>query len=167
MNILENLQKGFASNTARLDKIMAQMNYDESHFRAYGNTNPLIWQIGHLNYVRNTITKLLDSSAKLELMEAEKELFGPQCQIQHHELYPKPEVLMEVFKQRGSRIIEMLKTTTAETWAAESPFAHLAFFGPSRGEQIYGFFLHENQHLGEANMVKNIILKNRTTETVG
>jgi DinB superfamily len=161
MNILENLQKGFASNTARLDKIMTQMTYDESHFRAYGNTNPLIWQLGHLNYVRNTITKLLDSNAKLALMENEKELFGPQCQIQNHEAYPQPAALLAIFKQRGERIIEMLKTTTPETWAEESPFAHLSFLGTSRGEQIYGFFLHENQHLGEANMIKNIILKNR------
>jgi hypothetical protein len=55
----------------------------------------------------------------------------------------------------------MLKTVSQEQLSAESPFAHLAFFGPTRGEQIYGFFLHENQHYGEVNMTRTIIVKNR------
>ena len=166
MNILETLPKGFAGTTKRLNGIFAQMSQEEMHFRAFGNTNPLIWQIGHLNYVRNTIMKLIDSNAKLELMENEKELFGPNCQITNPEAYPHPTTLMEVFEARGQRIIEMLQTATPEQLAAESPFAHLSFFGPSRADQIYGFFLHENQHYGEANMTRTIIVKNRTLSEV-
>lgn len=160
MNAFAVMPAGFAYNSKKINDLFGSLTYNEIHFRPYGNTNPLIWQLGHLNYIRNTITKLIQGDATLELIPSERELFGPKCQIQSPEVYPTAAELLASFTARGERIVALLKSVNPERFNEPSPF-NIPGLGDTCGKQIYNFYLHENQHLGEINYIRTILVKNR------
>lgn len=159
MELIPLMQKGFASNSSRIAKITEQFQPQEAYFRPYNHVNHLAWELGHLAFVRNTIIKLLDSSAKLESFDHERTLFSPGASLMPEEMYPTLEALIEVFNQRGERIVALLNTLTQEHWDSQSPFQ--LPFGNTVGIQIWAFFLHESTHLGEISYLKNIVIRQR------
>jgi DinB superfamily len=159
MNIIPLMQQGFASNSKRITKISENFIGDEVFFRPYDKVNHLAWEVGHLAFIRNTLIKLLNPTETLDSFENEKAIFLPGTPLQPNEVFPPISVIKEAFQQRGNRIIELLPTLTEERWNAESKFQ--LPFGNTVGIQLWTFFLHENQHLGEIIYLKNIMLRVR------
>lgn len=159
MQLIPFLQKGFATSSSRIAKIASEMKGDEVFFRPYDKVNHLIWELGHLTFVRNTIIKLLNPTEKLSTYEGERDAFAPGMSLIPNQEYPKFEEIVVFFNNRGERIIELLQTVTAERWETESPFK--LPFGKTVGEQVSSFLLHENTHYGEMSYLKNIIVRLR------
>jgi hypothetical protein len=160
MNLTEYIQNGLRYNTQKLQGICEQLSQDELFFQPYGNVNHLVWQLGHLMFVRNTMIKLLNGEEKLIVLPTERQLFGPGCKIEAPENYPALSELLAHFASRGERISALLGTVTAERLAEES-FLKLPNMGVSYGQQVHSFYIHECNHLGEINVLKNIVAKNR------
>jgi hypothetical protein len=157
MDIIPLMQKGFAGSSKRIAKISENFSGDEIFFRPYDKVNHLAWEVGHLAYVRNTITKILNPAEKLSFLENEKLIFAPGTPLLSNETFPPFEQILTAFQQRGERIIELLNNLTEEHWESESPFQ--LPMGTTRGSQIWTFFLHESFHLGEISYLKNIMLR--------
>ena len=162
MNPIKNIQQGLAYNTQKLRDICQQMSADELFFQPYGNVNHLVWQLGHLMFVRNTMIKILNSDEKLSVLPTERQLFAPGCKIETPDNYPALAELLEHFASRGERIGQLLGQAPAELLDQDSSY-NLPNMGRTRGQQIYFFYIHECNHLGEINVLKNIIVKNRET----
>jgi hypothetical protein len=157
---LDFLARVFELRTPQITNLCQSLQPGEEHFRPYGNINSVVWEVGHLTFVRNTIIKLLDPEAKLSQLPNEIGLFAPRTPHQEPDAYPPlPDTLAE-FAARGERIIDLLGTVTDERLAAESRF-RVPNQGPTVREQVYGFFLHEERHLGELIVLRNILEKNR------
>jgi hypothetical protein len=154
MNTTELMQKGFATNTKRIAKVLSQFEGDKVFFRPYDKVNHISWTIGHLAFVRNTIIKILNPTEKLQFFDNEKTLYAPGTPLQANEAYPAAEILMRAYEQRGERIVELLNGLDQAKWDSESPFQFP--FGNTVGVQVWTFFKHESEHLGEMVYLKNI-----------
>lgn len=160
MDLTKLLQKGFASSSKRVAKFCEGISPEESFFRPHDKVNHLAWEVGHTAFVRNTIIKLLNPAEKLDFFENERTMFAPQTPLSPNEMFPALEVMVENYQKRGQRILELLESVTPEHWASTSPY-NLPFLGVTIGDHVEGFFLHEQQHLGEMSIVKNIVIRLR------
>jgi len=160
MNIVPLMQQGFDSNNKRVIQFSENFSGDEIFFRPYGKVNHLAWEVGHLAFIRNTIIKLLNPTEKLTFFENERLIFTPGTPLQPDETFPPFTTTVNLYQQRGERIIELLNNLTEEHWESESPFK--LPMGTTVGSQIWTFFLHENFHLGEISYLKNIMMRNKS-----
>jgi DinB superfamily len=150
------IKKSFQVNSNRIAKACEGITQTEALFRPYDKTNSLLWHVGHLSSVRNTILKLLNPNEKLDVLPQERELFGLGSQIAEASAYPPLETMLAVFQARGARIGELLDSVTDERWAAESQF-NIPSLGTTVGQQVYSFMIHEANHYGEINVTKLLI----------
>lgn len=157
---IELLQEGYELNTKRIGETFAKLSEAERFFRPYGNVNSFVWELGHLNFTRNTLIKLLNPAEKLTVISGERDLFGFGSQPQAPEAYPNPDELLASFQNRGARLVELLGTVSDAHWQAPSPYP-FPNVPQTVGGQLFGMLLHERMHLGEMNVLRNIIVKNR------
>ncbi|MCU0338543.1 MAG: DinB family protein [Spirosomaceae bacterium] len=153
---ISTVKKGYYNNTKRFKQAAEGISTDEAFFRPFDKANSLIWEIGHTNFFRNTIIKLLNPTEQLTVFPHEKDLFGFGSQTADASAYPSLAEVLESFEQRGNRIGELLDTTTAEHLASESPYK-VAVLGATVGQQIFSLLIHEANHYGELNYVKTLI----------
>lgn len=159
MDFIQNIQNGIRYNTKKLNDLCQQLSQEELFFQPYGNVNHLVWQLGHLMFTRNTIIKLLNDEPLL-VLPTERQLFGPKCKIETPDSYPALEELLGEFERRGTRIVELAGNVSPERLSAES-FLKVPSFGITYAEQLQFFYIHECNHLGEINVLRNIVTKNR------
>ena len=159
-NYLQLLQTGYAFNTRKISDLFTQWGEAERFFQPYGNVNHAVWELGHLNFTRNTLIKLLNPTEKLTVLPGEKDLFGFGSRLGAPDAYPATDVLLASFRSRGERLAELLETVTEERWQAPSPFV-VPNMLQTVGGQLFGFLLHERMHLGEMIVLRNILVKNR------
>jgi hypothetical protein len=155
---LNELQKGFALNTRKITKFVEGLSQEDAFFRPYGQVNSFIWNLGHIAMVRNTIIKILNPTAKLDVYEGEKELFGTGATLKPNEDYPAIASLFEHFVKRGEELITLLGTVSDEHLKSESSIK----IGPDKRtneDLIYFFYNHETEHLGEMKVIKNIVTR--------
>lgn len=157
---IELLRQGYELNTKRIAETFAKLSETERHFRPFGNVNSFVWELGHLNFTRNTLIKLLNPAEKLTVIPGERDLFGFGSQPQAPEAYPHPDDLLAAFQARGARLVELLGTVSEEYWQASSPYP-FPNMPPTVVGQVFGLLLHERMHLGEMNVLRNIVVKNR------
>jgi hypothetical protein len=157
---LDLLREEYNLNTRRISETFAKLSEAERHFRPYGNINSFVWELGHLTLTRNTLVKLLNPAEKLTILPDEGKLFGFGSQPQVPEAYPNSEELLAAFQSRGARLVELLGSVSAERWEAPSPYP-FPNMPPTVVGQVLGLLLHERMHLGEMNVLRNIVVKNR------
>lgn len=154
------LQKGIALNTRKISGYVADVSQDESLFRPYEKVNCLLWNLGHITMVRNTLIKILSPSTKLEIYPSENELFGRGAVLQSNDAYPSLESITEYFIKRGEILIELLANASAEHLQSEAAMK----IGPNpqtNEELLFFLYNHETEHIGEIKVIKNIISRLR------
>ena len=155
MSLVE-LQKGHALNTRKIVKFAEGLSREESLFRPYDVVNNFVWNLGHITMVRNTLIKIANPEAKLDVYEHEKELFGNGAALQANEAYPDLSFILEHFTKRGEILNELLTTVSDEHFQKEG----FMKFGPNpmtNAELLWFFYNHECEHLGEMKILKNIL----------
>ena len=161
---LQELKKGLELNTRKVKKYSNELSAEERFFRPYEKVNHFIWHLGHLTYVRNTFIKLLDESKPtLSLFEGEEILFGRNSVLAENAAYPAVEIILDAFENRGARISELLESVSEE-WLNQESFLK---FGPNyitNAEQVWFFYNHETEHLGEMKTVKNLAIRLREVQ---
>ena len=118
--MLTELQKGHSLNTRKIIKFAEGLLQEEVLFRPYDAVNNFLWNLGHATYVRNTIIKILNPTAKLDVYENEKELFGNGSSLQANEAYPALSFILEQFVKRGEEINLLIETVSVERLQQES-----------------------------------------------
>jgi DinB superfamily len=156
------VKNGYLRNTARFVAACDGITEDEAKFRPYDKTNSLIWHLGHLNFYRNTIIKLLNPTEVLEVMPNEQATFGYGSQPTDASLtYPTIAELLASIEKRGLRIGELIDVVTPEHLDSESPMK-ISTMGPRVGDLVFGFLIHEANHFGELNVNKHLIVRLRS-----
>ncbi len=153
---MNELQKGIALNTRKITAYTAEISQEESLFRPYEKVNCLLWNLGHITMVRNTLIKIVSPSTKLESYPSEVELFGRGATLQNNEAYPSLESITQYFIKRGEILIELLGSASKEYLQQEATFK----IGPNpqtNEELLYFLYNHETEHIGEIKVIKNII----------
>jgi hypothetical protein len=159
MNPFSLLKKGLDYHNQKVTKATDGITHAEALFRPYNSANSLLWEVGHLTFFRNTYIKLLNPAEKLEKLDNETALFGFGSTIHAPEAYPSLEAVVGAFLQRGSRIEELLATTTPDHWESESPINFPG--GKTVGSQIEFLLLHEGLHTGEMLYISTLIKRLR------
>lgn len=152
---LTELQKGLSLNTRKIVKFAEGVSREEALFRPYDAVNNFTWNLGHIAMVRNTFIKLLDPTAKLDVYENEKELFGNGSALQANEAYPELSFILDHFVKRGEQINELLGTVLDEHLEQVSAIK----VGPdprTNADLLWFFYNHETEHLGEIKILKNL-----------
>ena len=153
--MLTELQKGHSLNTRKIVKFAEGLSQEEALFRPYDAVNNFLWNLGHATTVRNTIIKILNPTAKLEVYENEREFFGNGSALQANEAYPELSFILEHFVKRGEQINELLGTVSEEYLQQEATVK----VGPdprSNEALLWFFYNHETEHLGEMKILKNL-----------
>lgn len=153
--MLTELQKGHSLNTRKIIKFAEGLLQEEVLFRPYDAVNNFLWNLGHATYVRNTIIKILNPTAKLDVYENEKELFGNGSSLQANEAYPALSFILEQFVKRGEEINLLIETVSVEQLQQESSIK----IGPeprTNEALLWFFYNHETEHLGEMKILKNL-----------
>jgi DinB superfamily len=150
------IKKAYQNSAKRIVAICEGITQTEATFRPYDKTNPLIWEVGHLMFFRNTICKILNPTEKLESLPNEKEMFGYGSTTFEADQYPPLEDLLAQLLKRGERMYELLDAVTEEHLATESP-VKAANLGVTVGQQVFSFMIHEANHYGEMNILKTLI----------
>lgn len=153
--MLTELQKGHSLNTRKIIKFAEGLLQEEVLFRPYDAVNNFLWNLGHATYVRNTIIKILNPTAKLDVYENEKELFGNGSSLQANEAYPALSFILEQFVKRGEEINLLIETVSVERLQQESSIK----IGPeprTNEALLWFFYNHETEHLGEMKILKNL-----------
>ena len=152
---LTELQKGHSLNTRKIVKFAEGLSQEEALFRPYDAVNNFLWNLGHATTVRNTIIKLLNPTAKLDVYESEREFFGNGSALQANEAYPALGFILEHFVKRGEEINALAAGVSDEHLQQESTMK----IGPdprTNAELIWFFYNHECEHLGEMKILKNL-----------
>jgi len=153
--MLTELQKGLLLNTRKIVKFAEGLTQEEVLFRPYDAVNNFLWNLGHANYVRNTMIKILNPTAKLDVYDNEKELFGNGSSLQANEAYPALSFILEQFVKRGEEINLLIETVSVEQLQQESSIKIGS--EPRTNEALLWFFYnHETEHLGEMKILKNL-----------
>lgn len=153
--MLTELQKGLSLNTQKILKFAEGLSQEEVLFRPYDAVNNFLWNLGHITTVRNTLIKILNPTAKLEVYENERELFGKDSVLQPNEAYPALAFIFEHFVKRGEQINALIATASDEYLQQES----LIKIGPNprtNEDLLWFFYNHETEHLGEMKILKNL-----------
>ena len=153
--MLIELQKGLLLNTRKIVKFAEGLSQEEVLFRPYDAVNSFLWNLGHATYVRNTMIKILNPTAKLDVYENEKELFGNGSSLQGNEAYPALSFILEQFVKRGEEINLLIETVSVEQLQQESSIK----IGPeprTNEALLWFFYNHETEHLGEMKILKNL-----------
>lgn len=153
--MLTELQKGHSLNTRKIIKFAEGLLQEEVLFRPYDAVNNFLWNLGHATYVRNTIIKILNPTAKLDVYENEKEFFGNGSSLQANEAYPALSFILEQFVKRGEEINLLIETVSVEQLQQESSIK----IGPeprTNEALLWFFYNHETEHLGEMKILKNL-----------
>lgn len=153
--MLTELQKGHSLNTRKIVKFAEGLSQEEALFRPYDAVNNFLWNLGHVTSVRNTLIKILNQAAKLEVYENERELFGNGSALQANEAYPELGFILEHFVKRGEEINALAATVTEEHLAQEA-FMKISPTLQTNGDLIWFFYNHECEHLGEMKILKNL-----------
>ena len=149
------LKKGYQTNAKRISALCGGVSQETATTRPMDKINSLVWEVGHLTFVRNTVIKLLNPTEKLEVTENEKELFGNGSKPADAAQYPSLESVVELLNKRGDRIYELLDNTTQNYLNSESPIK-IPHLGDTPGQLIYTFMIHEANHYGEMNIIKKL-----------
>lgn len=153
--MLTELQKGLLLNTRKIVKFAEGLLQKEVLFRPYDAVNSFLWNLGHATYVRNTMIKILNPTAKLDVYDNEKELFGNGSSLQANEAYPALSFILEQFVKRGEEINVLIETVSVEQLQQESSIK--IGLDPRTNEALLWFFYnHETEHLGEMKILKNL-----------
>ena len=150
------LKKSYLNSSRRIGLACAGITQEEATFRPYDKANSLVWQVGHLLFHRNMITKLLNPAEQLDVLPNEKELFANGSQPVEAAAYPDLAVILPIFEQRGQRIAELLDAVSDAHLASESPFK-IPSLGTTVGQQAFSFLIHEANHYGEINLLKTLV----------
>lgn len=153
--MLTELQKGHSLNTRKIIKFAEGLSQEEALFRPYDAVNNFLWNLGHITTVRNTLIKILNPTAKLEVYENERELFGKDSALQPNEAYPALAFILEHFVKRGEQINALIETVSDEHLQQESSIK----IGPdprTNEALLWFFYNHETEHLGEMKILKNL-----------
>lgn len=153
--MLTELQKGLSLNTRKIVKFAEGLSQEEVLFRPYDAVNNFLWNLGHATTVRNTIIKILNPTAQLEVYENERELFGKDSVLKANDAYPEFSFILEHFVKRGEQINALIETASDEYLQQESPIK----IGPdprTNAELLWFFYNHETEHLGEMKILKNL-----------
>lgn len=153
--MLTELQKGHSLNTRKIIKFAEGLSQEEALFRPYDAVNNFLWNLGHATTVRNTIIKILNPTAQLEVYENERELFGKDSVLKANDAYPALAFILEHFVKRGEQINALTETVSDEYLQQESPIK----IGPdprTNAELLWFFYNHETEHLGEMKILKNL-----------
>ncbi len=153
--MLTELQKGLSLNTRKIVKFAEGLSQEESLFRPYDAVNNFLWNLGHATTVRNTIIKILNPTAQLEVYENERELFGKDSALKANDAYPELSFILEHFVKRGEQINALIEAASDEYLQQESPIK----IGPdprTNAELLWFFYNHETEHLGEMKILKNL-----------
>ncbi len=153
--MLTELQKGHSLNTRKIVKFAEGLSQEEALFRPYDAVNNFLWNLGHVTSVRNTLIKILNPTAKLDVYENEKELFGNGSSLQANEAYPELSFILEHFVKRGEEINALIEIVSDEYLQQESPIK----IGPdprTNEALLWFFYNHETEHLGEMKILKNL-----------
>jgi uncharacterized damage-inducible protein DinB len=153
--MLTELQKGHSLNTRKIVKFAEGLSQEEALFRPYDAVNNFLWNLGHVTSVRNTLIKILNPTAKLDVYENEKELFGNGSALQANEAYPALSFILEHFVKRGEEINALIETVSDEHLAQEA-FMKISPTLQTNGDLIWFFYNHECEHLGEMKILKNL-----------
>jgi hypothetical protein len=159
LNYNSKVSSAFLDNNIMAKKLLSSLNSEELYFRPYHNTNHLVWQMGHIGIIRNSIIRLAGGEF-LPILENEKNLFGSGSKIIENNAYPKIELIIEAFEKRGEAIAELINKIDDQKLSETSPF-NLPTKENTIGDHIHFFLMHEARHLGEMSLIKNIVLKNR------
>lgn len=154
--MLTELQKGHLLNTQKIVKFAEGLSQEESFFRPYDAVNNFLWNLGHATYLRNTMIKTLNPTAKLDVYENEKDLFGNCSSLQANEAYPALSFILEQFVKRGEEINALIETVSEEHLQQESAIK----IGPdprTNEALLWFFYNHETEHLGEMKILKNLV----------
>jgi GH24 family phage-related lysozyme (muramidase) len=153
--MLTELQKGLLLNSRKIVNFAEGLTQEEVLFRPYDAVNNFLWNLGHANYVRNTMIKILNPTAKLDVYDNEKELFGNGSSLQANEAYPALSFILEQFVKRGEEINVLIETVSVEQLQQESSIKIGS--DPRTNEALLWFFYnHETEHLGEMKILKNL-----------
>ncbi|GGD61267.1 hypothetical protein GCM10011514_26620 [Emticicia aquatilis] len=153
--MLTELQKGLSLNTRKIVKFAEGLSQEEVLFRPYDAVNNFLWNLGHATTVRNTIIKILNPSAQLEVYENERELFGKDSVLKANDAYPELSLILEHFVKRGEQINALIEIASDEYLQQESSIK----IGPdprTNAELLWFFYNHETEHLGEMKILKNL-----------
>jgi uncharacterized damage-inducible protein DinB len=159
-NYLIELQKGFNQNTRNISRFVEELSEKESLFRPYDKVNHIVWNLGHITFVRNTIIKLLDPNPSIELFENERDLFMPGKELMPNEAYPPLTLILEHFIKRGDKIIQLLTEVSEEQLHKES-WLKIGSEPRSNENILFYFYNHETEHLGEIKLLRNLTTRLR------
>lgn len=154
--MLTELQKGYSLNTRKIVKFAEGLSQEEALFRPYDAVNNFLWNLGHVTIVRNTIIKILNPTAQLEVYENERELFGNGAALQANDAYPELDFILGHFVKRGEEINALAATVSDEHLQQESSIK----IGPdprTNEALLWFFYNHETEHLGEMKILKNLV----------
>ncbi len=154
--MLTELQKGHSLNTRKIVKFAEGLSQEEALFRPYDAVNNFLWNLGHVTIVRNTIIKILNPTAQLEVYENERELFGNGAALQANDAYPELDFILGHFVKRGEEINALAATVSDEHLQQESSIK----IGPdprTNEALLWFFYNHETEHLGEMKILKNLV----------
>ena len=154
--MLTELQKGHSLNTRKIVKFAEGLSQEEALFRPYDAVNNFLWNLGHATTVRNTIIKILNPTAQLDVYENERELFGNGSALQVNEAYPELGFILEHFVKRGEEI-NTLAATVSDEHLAQEAFMKISPTLQTNGDLIWFFYNHETEHLGEMKILKNLV----------
>jgi uncharacterized damage-inducible protein DinB len=159
-NYLQELQRGFAQNTRNISKFIEDLSEKETLFRPYEKVNHIVWNLGHITFVRNTIIKLLDPNPSLDLFENERDLFMPGKDLMPNESYPQIGLILEHFVKRGQKISQLLGEVGDEQLQKES-WLKIGSEPRTNENLVFYFYNHETEHLGEIKLLKNLTARLR------
>ena len=146
--MLTELQIGHLLNTRKIVKFAEGLSREESLFRPYDAVNNFLWNLGHATYLRNTMIKTLNPTAKLDV-------YDNGSSLQANEAYPALSFILEQFVKRGEEINALIMTVSDEHLKQESKIK----IGPdprTNESLLWFFYNHETEHLGEMKILKNL-----------
>ena len=125
-------------------------------FRVHPTANHAIWLVGHIGNVDNAVLKMLRSPAAIDKLDW-MALFGPNSEPKNElTAYPAPEELLQFFRERRERFLEVLEQQTDESLAQPVPPG-----SPSIFSDVSSVFdrlsFHETMHMGQLTVVRQAL----------
>ena len=125
-------------------------------FRVHPTANHAIWLVGHIGNVDNAVLKMLGSPAAIDRPDW-MALFGPNSEPKNElSAYPASDELLQFFRERRERFLEVLAQQSDESLAQPVPAGAPPIFSDV-ASVFERLSFHESMHMGQLTVVRQAL----------